>query len=192
YGRYAAPDAASGAGAGAGSGAAQNPPAYMALVLHPPVEEPEVLPVGDAATIDALVAEWRKEASAPPSGAEDAARYRAAAEKLARSVWRPIAARLKDVDLILIVPDGALQFVSWDALPNGSGAYVGEGSARIHLLSAERDVVRARAPAPPGRGLLALGGPDFDAGGPVPAPTPATTTIARPLSGCAGETPRFA
>ena len=192
YGRYAAPDPASRGGAGAARGAGTDPgaaahtPAYLALVVRPPALEPEVVPLGDAATIDALVADWRKEASAPPADAGDAARYRGAAERLARSVWRPIAPRLKDVGLVLIVPDGALQFVSWNALPNGSGAFVGEGTARIHLLSAERDIVRAAVRTPPGRGLLALGGPDFDAGS---AAAPAS---GRPAPPCAVEAPRFA
>ena len=181
YGRHALPVPAG------GTAPAPAPPAsvpsYIAVVLRPSPAESTVLPLGPADKIEARVREWRKEAGAPPVDRDDLSRYRADASSLSRAIWRPIAPLVGEADLVLVVPDGALQFVSWGALPGASGKYVEEGPALVHVLSAERDVARTGVQSPQGKGLLALGGPDFDAAipeaGPGSAAAPCATSNLR-------------
>ena len=182
YGRHARP----GPVPAGGTAPAPAPPvpSYIAVVLRPSPAESVVVPLGHADTVEARVREWRKEAGAPPVDRDDMSRYRAAASSLSRAIWRPIASLAGDADLVLVVPDGALQFVSWGALPGASGKYVEEGPALVHVLSAERDVARTGVQSPQGKGLLVLGGPDFDA---------AITEAGRDSSAppCAASTMRF-
>jgi CHAT domain-containing protein/tetratricopeptide (TPR) repeat protein len=181
YGRYALPVPAGGTAPAPAPRASV--PSYIAVVLRPSPAESAVVPLGPADKVEARVREWRKEAGAPPVDRDDLSRYRAAAGSLARAIWRPIAPLVGDADIVLVVPDGALQFVSWGALPGASGKYVEEGPALVHVLSAERDVARTGVQSPQGKGLLALGGPDFDAAipeaGQGPAAAPCATSTMR-------------
>ncbi|HZN04724.1 MAG TPA: CHAT domain-containing tetratricopeptide repeat protein [Candidatus Polarisedimenticolia bacterium] len=152
-----------------GSSAPEPPrPEYLAFVLRPETDDIGLVALGPADRIEALVRDWRREAGHPPDGREAMGRYRAAARGLAQAVWTPLQRPLADRDLVLIVPDGALQFVSWPSLPSSAGAYLVESGPTIHLLSAERGVA-LDGQAPAGRGLLAIGGPDFGA---APASSP--------------------
>ena len=63
---------------------------------------------------------------------------------------------------MFIVPDGALNAVSFAALPVGACGYLVESGPALHYLSAERDLV-PRTHTEPGSGLLAVGGPDYEA-----------------------------
>jgi CHAT domain-containing protein len=70
---------------------------------------------------------------------------------------------------VFVVPDGAIALVALASLPQGANSFLLESAPPIHYLSAERDLAaRAVGVASRGRGLLALGGPTFDAGLPVP------------------------
>jgi CHAT domain-containing protein len=88
-----------------------------------------------------------------------------AATGLRARIWDPLAESLNGVSRVFIVPDGALNLVSFAALPAQHG-YLLENGPTIHYLSTERDLVPQNSAE--GRGLLALGGPAFD--GPAPAP----------------------
>jgi CHAT domain-containing protein/tetratricopeptide (TPR) repeat protein len=140
---------------------------YLALVLKGGSRDPVVIPLGDAAAIDALVEGWRDEVRRDPrvaSPGDDAlAGYRAAGERLRKAIWDPVAARLGRASLVFVVPDGPLGLVSLAALPTGADRYLVETGPAIHYLSAERDLVRGPAGLRHGNGLLVLGGPDFDA-----------------------------
>jgi CHAT domain-containing protein len=70
-----------------------------------------------------------------------------------------VADAIAGASRVFIVPDGALNLVSFAALPMGS-RYLLEAGPAIHYLSAERDLVRKDPMS--GHGLLALGGPAFD------------------------------
>lgn len=133
---------------------------YMAMVARAD-RAPSVVYLGTAEEIDARVARWRHEASRAPGSVEDLTGYREAATALRRAVWDPVAPLLAKTTLVLIVPDGALNLVNLAALPDESGAFILEDDRLIHHLSAERDVLRGEVHTP-GRGLLAIGGPDFD------------------------------
>ena len=85
---------------------------------------------------------------------------------------------LSNATRVFVVPDGALHLVSFAALPTAASQYLVETGPVIHYLSAERDLVPAKAARRAGRGLLALGGPAFES--PVVAPLrPRPPSVAR-------------
>ena len=145
-------------------GAAASSSAYAAFVLPQRDAAPVLVPLGDASGIDALVAKWRRllreESTAPPSGAaQREQRYRAAAAALRARIWDPIASRLVNSTRVMMVPDGAISLVAFEALPSGPHGYLIDRPATLHYASAERDLMGDTSPA--GSGLLAVGAPAF-------------------------------
>jgi tetratricopeptide (TPR) repeat protein len=139
---------------------------YGSFVLHSGDTEPTFLLLGSAEEIDSLVIKWRDETASrvgqrPPRQAEES--YRTAGESLRRKIWDPVAEHVSDVDQVFVVPDGALNLVSIATLPVGETHYVVDRPPLIHYLTAERDLVPSEIAEPEGVGLLAFGGPDFDA-----------------------------
>jgi len=154
-------------------------PSYIALVTRTDSPDIRVIPLGGAASLERLVDAWRLEAGgraivAADEPREAEAKYRAAGTALRTRLWDPLAESLKGVARVFIVPDGALNLVSFAALPTGN-RYLLETGPTIHYLSTERDLVRTDGAE--GRGLLALGGPAFD------TRAAAATGVAR-RSGC--------
>ena len=137
-------------------------PAYVALGFPSGGKQPFAVPLGPADRIDALVARWRKEAGRPPSGPEAVAGYREAGSELRQAIWDPVKGRLGDPRFIFIVPDGDLNLVSFGALPQGPDRYLLESAPRIHYVSTERDLLSEPAAPRERRGLLLLGGADYD------------------------------
>jgi CHAT domain-containing protein len=138
---------------------------YLALVLLPEQPQPTAFYLGPAKQVDALIAEVRKrvaqEARNPGlAPAYSEAAYRRSAANLRKIVWDPFAPLLQGADRIFIVPDGALHLVNFAALPVGRSGYLVENRPLLHYLSAERDLATAQAGAR-GRGLLAIGNPNF-------------------------------
>ena len=139
-------------------------PSYIALVTRADSVDVNVIPLGTAASIERLINAWRAEAGGRAIAAGVEAReaertYRTAGTALRAGIWDPLADSIKGASRVFIVPDGALNLVSFAALPTGS-RYLLETGPTIHYLSTERDLVRTTGPE--GRGLLALGGPAFD------------------------------
>jgi len=159
------------------SGASATPiRSYGAFVHH--AAEPRVtfVRVGTAASIEAMVQRWRSAVAIPGSSHD----YQIAGAALRRAIWDPLTPHLEGLRQIFIVPDGVLNTVNVAALPNRGGTYLAEGSAILHYLSTERDLVMPVA-SEQGRGLLAVGGAAFDGVG--------DHTEAGPLamrSGCGG------
>jgi len=143
-------------------------PSYVALILGTGQANPTVVSLGPVERIDALVGKWKTEAATgamrfrkSPTEAEK--RYVAVATDLRRAVWDPLARHLQEVRRVFIVPDGALNLVSFAALPLDEESYLIETGPTVHYLSAERDLVATSdSEAAAGVGLLALGGPDYD------------------------------
>jgi CHAT domain-containing protein/Tfp pilus assembly protein PilF len=81
---------------------------------------------------------------------------------LYRKIFQPLQDLVKNYELVLISPDGALNLVSFGSLKNTDGKYLIE-QYRIHYLSAARDLLRLKEKGTLGNGVLALGDPDFDA-----------------------------
>jgi len=148
--------------------ASERSSAYLAFVLSAGSGKISVVPLAGTKGIDTLVEDWRRELMPPPEslaegdhGAE--ARYRDVGGRLRKAIWDPVAPHLSGSKQVLIVPEGALNLVSMDSLPNDSGRYLAETAPLLHRLSAERDLLHPSPGPSRGRGLLSLGGPDFDA-----------------------------
>ena len=147
----------------------QNGHDLCALVLAAGVPEISAVMLGDAAAIDALVMSWRNAvmAGAVPAGplrnnAEQSCT--AAGNRLRAAIWDPLVPKLHGVTRVFVVPDGTMQWVSLPALPDGQGGYCIESGPLIHVLTDERDLLlEPNSPSLQATGLLALGGPDFDA-----------------------------
>ena len=68
-------------------------------------------------------------------------------------------------DRVFIVPDGAINLVSFATLPDDGGRYLLKSGPQFHYSSAERDLVAAERAGPSGAGALVVGAPDFDRAG---------------------------
>ena len=150
------------------SGAQQTPtPSYAAFVVRAGSKEPMLIPLGKASEIDPLVEAWQREAGTDPrrEGSVAAAgdRYRDAGESLRRRIWDPVASRIGRPALLLLVPDGSLNLVNFATLPLADGRFLLEEGPVLHSLSSERDIVPVSSAAGPKKGVLALGGVDYDA-----------------------------
>lgn len=137
---------------------ASQSPAYAAFVTRS--DATTLVPLGSAARIEAAIDAWRSEV-AHPGGSDTEARYRAAGSRLRRLVWDPVAVRLPGVSRLFVVPDAALNTVSFSALPTSNGGFLIERGPVVHYLASERDVAQSSDDSEPGRGVLAVGGPDF-------------------------------
>lgn len=140
---------------------------YVALVLTDEEKTPVAVPLGSSAEIDSLIEQWRQELSRGVKGlgsrSSKERSYRQVGEALRNRIWDPLEKHISDASEVFLVPDGALNLVSFAALPAGAGSYVLEQDPRIHYLSAERDLIQVGAGVVAGSGLLVVGGPDYDA-----------------------------
>ena len=165
----------------------QDAEAYLAFVLRAGVGMPVVVPLGSAATIDALVSQWRQQIrqeamAAGRDSKRGEAAYRRVANELRQVIWDPLLTHLSNATRVFVVPDGALHLVSFGALPTGVTDYLIETGPSIHYLSAERDLVSVATGPSVGSGLVALGAPAFDEFSPTSVAPAASFRGAR--SGC--------
>ena len=119
-------------------------PSYMGFVIRSDTARVAAVSLGLASTIDSALAAWREQAGgqriAAGTPALDAERaYRATGMQARRSIWDPFASLVRDVSQVLVVPDGAINLVSFAALPTGTNHYLVEDGPVIHYLSTERD-----------------------------------------------------
>ncbi len=142
---------------------------YGAFVRAPGAA-PRYVDLGDAESLERAVAGWVAGLSTPPGddpsrarAAEDAARAKGRAVR--ERAWDPVARALGGATKVIVVPEGAIWRVAWAALPADDGLYLAEGPVTLRVLNSEREVLPGTDP-PKGRGLLAVGGPDFDLGAP--------------------------
>jgi len=153
-------------GVGAGDLDAGPLPSYLAYVLRADTTEIELVDLGRASEIDALVEELRSEVGREAqatlgSFASREQAYRKAAERFRERLWDPIEPYLAGLERVFVVPDGSLHLVNLAALPVGQREYLSEVGPRLHYLSAERDLLGGPSEVT-GEGLLAIGNPDFD------------------------------
>jgi len=149
-------------------GAWKDKPSYLAFV-KPAGARAQVVLLGGAEAIDALVSRWREVVADPPKiglGPTPGTTIEASAsigDALRKAVWDPVVRRLGEERLVMVVPDGGMHQVNLAALPDGDGRFLVEAERAFHHLSSEKDVDETSRP-PRGRGLLALGAPDFERG----------------------------
>lgn len=166
-------------------------PRYLAMILRHAEDTPRFVMLGEADTVEALVARWAAEAGRGPlltgrTPRRTLAAYRDAGTALRLAVWDPVAAHLHGTRTVLIVPDGDLHMVSWYALPTGRDSFLVEDGPVIHLLAAEHDLSDLATTTGTGRGLLALGGASYDLGEVSGAAVPVDPTPAKPPAALRG------
>ncbi len=139
-------------------------PSYLAFVLgtgHQPV----AVPLGTREEIDSSIEDWRRRVEGVGHGvvplAEEEQRTREAGRRVREKIWDLPARHVGHASTVFIVPDGALNLVSFAALPAGDSQYLIESGPVLHLLGAERDLLEHREPRV-ARGLLVLGDIAFD------------------------------
>jgi CHAT domain-containing protein/tetratricopeptide (TPR) repeat protein len=146
-------------------------PAYLAFVIRSDSSTVAAIPLGSAVSLETIVKAWRDEAAGHSIAAgltptEAAGAYDAVGSRLRKRIWDPLLNYLGEASSVFVVPDGALNLVSFAALPTASHHYLTEQSRVIHYLAAERDVIASDAVST-SHGLLAVGGPAFDGGKPT-------------------------
>jgi CHAT domain-containing protein/tetratricopeptide (TPR) repeat protein len=152
----------------AGAAPSRVVPSYLAFVQRSDGADPVMVPLGPASRIESRVRAWREEVAKPPAelpvaGGRAEDRYRTAGSHLRQAIWDPLVKHLRGADLVFVVPDGVMHLVNLATLPVGEDRYLVESGPLIHYLSSEREVVRPAGPPGPAKGLLAVGGVDFDA-----------------------------
>ncbi len=124
----------------------------------------ESIDVGDADSLESLVAEWSAElGNTDPRGRSESV-CRALGARVRARVWDPIAAAIGSASDLYVVPEAPLCGLSWGALPTDSGRYLVESRPTVHVLDAERELV-PETTEQRGVGLLALGAIDYDGAG---------------------------
>jgi CHAT domain-containing protein/Tfp pilus assembly protein PilF len=141
-------------------------PRYMVLLLAGNGNS-IVIDLGEACTIDSLISDYRGhmlrvslQQHMPLQ--KDTDEYNKLARELYKTVIQPVEDRISGKELILIAPDGGLNLISFAALIDDEGEYLMERHP-IHHLSSGRDLIRLKDRQISGRGLLAMGDPDYDA-----------------------------
>jgi CHAT domain-containing protein/Tfp pilus assembly protein PilF len=147
----------------------KNGPARYLAYLLPAKGRPAWVDLGEAATIDRAVDDWRKTLRSP--NRLDVKRYARAVDE---KVMLPVRARLAelpgDARRLLIVPDGSLNLIPFAALVDEKNKYLVEGYS-ISYLTSGRDLLRLRTSEESRSDPLLVANPDFG--------TPATIAMRR-------------
>jgi len=137
--------------------------ALVAFVL-PPGAPPRAVALGPAGAMEAAVRGWLGAIRRPPDALRRAGAEReceALGRALRSRLWDPVAPLVAGASRVFVVPELGLHVVPFAALPDGRGGTLAESGPLLHLLAIERDLVATAGQDPPGRGLLAIGGPEF-------------------------------
>ena len=140
---------------------------YDAFVLRPDAGEPGWsavwLGLGDADTLDRLLDGWI--ASVRPGGHADGA----LAQQLRDRLWKPIESALGDCRTVILVPDGRLAQVPWNALPGRRpDSFLIEDYALAQAPYGQYVARLLTDPAPAGNGFFLVGGIDYGPAGKWP------------------------
>ena len=138
----------------------------IALILRPDGSS-DYVALGPADRTDELVAGWRTELEGSlerlRGGEDDLSALAAAGTALRRAIWDPIASRLRGASIVYLVPEGPLHHVDLAALPVEDGTFLIESGPAVRLVSTSRSLLDTAAGGATGRGILAVGAPDFKA-----------------------------
>ena len=138
---------------------------YLVFVLLAGApEQVQMLDLGEAEPIDALIAHYR--ASVDIGGRElqpvNPAKKEQKGQELRTAIFDPLVAALDGRTRLFIAPDGNLTRVNWSALPDTCGACLIE-SFHISYLCTGRDLLRQKLVTELQAGpSLVLGDPDYD------------------------------
>ncbi len=167
----------------------------IAFVVPSAAAPVQRIELGPTRRIRDAIGAWRAAISTPPEpGAE--AESEAACRKLGSIVrsltWGRLAPAIGGAGAVALVPDGPLVDLPWAALPEGKRGYWVEHAPRLRTIESERTLLEPDSRV--GRGMLALGDPDFNrrGGAQTPAPTMYAAAFRGPLGNCAsGEALKF-
>jgi CHAT domain-containing protein len=146
------------------------PPRYAAYILHSN-GDPKGIDLGDAATIDQVLTEFRdslQDSQAPIVQVKQAAR------KIDTLVMQPIRSLLGNTRSLLLSPAGALNLIPFEALVDEANRYLVETTTFTYLTSG-RDLLRLQTSFPSKQPPLLLGDPYFER-------PPETIALQPPLS----------
>lgn len=139
---------------------------YLAVILDDNGKT-DIVELGSAPKIDDLIDRYRQHmvrvsqtAGLPSSGDEQ--EYFEIARSLYDEIWKPLEVYTANKDLIFVAPDAGLSLISFATLIDGDNKYLIEG-VLIHYLSAGRDLIRLHDEVTEGKGLFAIGAPDYNA-----------------------------
>jgi CHAT domain-containing protein/tetratricopeptide (TPR) repeat protein len=140
---------------------------YDAFVLQPDKGEPgwsvKWLELGDADALDRLLDNWI--ATLRPGGRAD----HDLARRLRDRLWKPIEAALGDCQTVIVIPDGRLAQVPWNALPGRRpDSYVIEDYALAQAPYGQYVARLLNEPARAGDGFLLVGAIDYGPAGKWP------------------------
>jgi CHAT domain-containing protein len=138
---------------------------YLVVVLSA-TEGTSVVDLGEASAIESLVSSYRDHLLRVSHQKHlplkfERQGYDPVASELYDALIAPIQDHITGKDLVFIAPDGPLSLISFAALLDHQGKYLIE-TVPIHYLTAGRDLIRLKYRDTPGRGILALGDPDYD------------------------------
>ncbi len=140
---------------------------YLAVVLKKG-KYPIIEYLGTAGEIENLIDEYRQHMSriamfgGTPTQT-DKKEYLLINDDLVTYLWNPVEKHLgKGITEVFISPDGALNYISFAGLLNKERKYLIERYA-IHYYSSAGDFARHTTTSLSGKGLLALGDPDYNA-----------------------------
>jgi CHAT domain-containing protein/tetratricopeptide (TPR) repeat protein len=122
-----------------------------------------LLDLGRSKEIAPRVAAWRAALALPPPPGRERAEERACrrlGEVVRAITWDVLRPALDGAREVALVAEGDLADLPWQALPVGDRQYLAEAGPAIQTPGAERELLWP--PGPAGRGLLAVGDPDFD------------------------------
>jgi CHAT domain-containing protein len=139
---------------------------YLALIISSD-EAPAVVNLGQASNIDDLVSKYREHliglsTSRHAPLLKDKDDYIEVAIGLHDLILRPIGEFLTGRDIIFFAPDGGLNLISFAGLIDEGGTYLIE-KFPIQYLSCGRELIRLEDAGGVGKGMLAIGDPDYDA-----------------------------
>lgn len=137
-------------------------PKYLALILRKGTD-PEVIMLGDAASIEDAVGDYRSHMGLITSkkqwpSAEDRQSYAGISETIYRLILKPVESLVDENTILIIAPDGVLNSISFAGLITDEGHYLIE-SHRLLCVDSGRDLARPNEHAHTGKGLLVMADP---------------------------------
>jgi len=149
--------------------------------------------LGRSGTLVASISAWRAALEAPPARGSEHARELACRRlgmRVRARTWDRLVPKIAGAHRVTLVADGALADLPWQALPTAVDRYLVETGPEISTPDAERELLVA--PSGAGRGLLALGDPDFDAADVHPVTLPAHPDTSARLAAASRPSDTFA
>jgi len=145
-------------------------PRYAAYVLTS-TGEPKGIDLGEAETIDRLVADFRRSLSdKKPTPVE---RLKESGRKLDIDIMQPVRQLLGNTRKVLISPDATLNLIPWEALVDENNRYLVENYSFTYLSSG-RDLLRLQNPSKSKQPPVIIADPDFHNPGQAIAAQPNT------------------